>query len=175
MYGAATDATSGPWGVGVFAVKSGQSFDLNAAVPTRGVTLAALTDGTSTTLMLSEGMVPSVTWWGGPIGGHIYGNMGGALFSASLTPNSPSPDRVVGPCPQDNGDGIYRAPCLTLGGNAWWTPSAAGAHAAARSGHPGGVNAALADGSVRFFSQDVDVSLWRGLGTRGGGESVAMP
>ena len=39
----------------------------------------------------------------------VYGNMGGSLFSASLTPNSSSPDRPIGPCPQDAGDSYYQA------------------------------------------------------------------
>jgi len=40
----------------------------------------------------------------------------------------------------------------------------------ARSFHPGGVNAVLADGSVRFFSNRIDARAWRALGTRRGGE-----
>jgi prepilin-type N-terminal cleavage/methylation domain-containing protein/prepilin-type processing-associated H-X9-DG protein len=175
MYGNATDSTTGPWGVGMFGVVAGQSVDLNAGVHTTGVQITDVSDGTSNTLMLSEGTVATVTWWGGPIGEIIYGNMGGALFSASLTPNSSAPDRVIGPCPRDQRDGLYREPCLTLGGNAWWTPSARGAHAAARSHHTGGVNAALADGSVRFFSNGIDLSLWRALGTRSNGETVNLP
>ncbi len=40
----------------------------------------------------------------------------------------------------------------------------------ARSYHPGGVNAALADGSVRFFGNGIDVKTWRALGTRAGSD-----
>ncbi|WP_010583934.1 DUF1559 domain-containing protein [Schlesneria paludicola] len=36
--------------------------------------------------------------------------------------------------------------------------------------HAGGVNALLADGSVRFVSQNLDLRTWAGLITRGGGE-----
>lgn len=42
---------------------------------------------------------------------------------------------------------------------------------AARSLHPGGVNAAMADGSVRFFLNGINLGLWRSLGTRSGGET----
>lgn len=177
MYGASTDSTTGPWGVGIFGVKKGQSVDDGATVPTVGCTFADILDGTSQTLMISEGLVPSasVTGWGGVMGETLYGNMGGALFSASLTPNSSSPDRPVGPCPQDAGDGSYRAPCQTLGSNAWWTPSAAGAYAGTRSKHPGGVCAAMADGSVRFVGDSVDVVIWRGAATRAGRESTSLP
>jgi prepilin-type processing-associated H-X9-DG protein len=41
---------------------------------------------------------------------------------------------------------------------------------AARSFHPGGVNASMGDGSVRWFSSGVSQELWRSLGTRSGGE-----
>ena len=41
---------------------------------------------------------------------------------------------------------------------------------AARSRHTGGVHALLCDGSVRFISDNVNLSIWRGLGTRAGSE-----
>jgi prepilin-type N-terminal cleavage/methylation domain-containing protein/prepilin-type processing-associated H-X9-DG protein len=44
---------------------------------------------------------------------------------------------------------------------------------AARSLHPGGVNAAMADGSARFVQNGIDVNLWRALGTRRGGEAIS--
>jgi len=43
---------------------------------------------------------------------------------------------------------------------------------AARSRHAGGVNVALADGSVRFVGDSVDLTVWRALSTRSGGEVV---
>jgi Protein of unknown function (DUF1559). len=45
----------------------------------------------------------------------------------------------------------------------------------ARSRHPGGVNAAAADGSVHFLSDDIDPVIWQGLSTRSGGEPAAIP
>jgi prepilin-type N-terminal cleavage/methylation domain-containing protein len=45
----------------------------------------------------------------------------------------------------------------------------------ARSNHHGGVNVGLADGSVRFVGSGVSPTVWRALGTRGGGESFDMP
>jgi type II secretory pathway pseudopilin PulG len=44
----------------------------------------------------------------------------------------------------------------------------------ARSNHPGGVQAANADGSVRFIRNSIDQRLWQGLGTRGGGEIIDL-
>jgi prepilin-type processing-associated H-X9-DG protein len=50
-------------------------------------------------------------------------------------------------------------------GNTW---------AAARSFHPGGVNAAMADGSVRFFRDSIALQNWQALGTKAGNEVVQL-
>jgi prepilin-type processing-associated H-X9-DG protein len=172
MYGASTDATTGPWGLGVFGVLANQSDDPGATPKSRGARFAQITDGTSNTLVFSEGIVPIVSGWGGPIGSIIYGNMGGALFTASLTPNSTSPDQVIGPFPSTQGDATYpTGTCTSIGGNSAGTQSAVGAQVAARSRHTGGVNASMADGTVRFFSNGTTQAVWRALGTRAGGES----
>jgi prepilin-type N-terminal cleavage/methylation domain-containing protein/prepilin-type processing-associated H-X9-DG protein len=42
----------------------------------------------------------------------------------------------------------------------------------ARSYHPGGVNTAFMDGSVKFITNSIDQATWRALGTRNGGEVV---
>jgi prepilin-type N-terminal cleavage/methylation domain-containing protein/prepilin-type processing-associated H-X9-DG protein len=174
MYGNAVDTTNGPWGKGVFSVKLKQTVDPGKSPQTTGVRFADIPDGSANTLLISEGVVATIggMTWGGPMGEEIYGNMGGALYSGALTPNSSAPDRPIGPCPQDQGDSLYKAPCLSLGGNAWWTPSALKAYAGARSYHTGGVNAAMADGSVHFYSNNIDQFTWRALSTRNGGEAV---
>ena len=169
MYGKATDKTAGPWGRGVFGVIPGQTFDVRPP----GVRMSEITDGTAKTILLSEGLTATVLpGWGGPIGETIYGNMGGGLFSASLTPNSTAPDQVWGPCPRDQGDTVYNAPCVKIKDDNWNQPCADGAHAAARSKHVGGVNAAMADGSIHFFAEEIDISLWRGMATKAGAEPV---
>jgi prepilin-type N-terminal cleavage/methylation domain-containing protein/prepilin-type processing-associated H-X9-DG protein len=43
----------------------------------------------------------------------------------------------------------------------------------ASSRHPGGVNLVLADGSVRFVSEGVDLEVWWGLGSIAGGEMLS--
>lgn len=169
MYGNRIFAIDGPipngaW-VGAFAVK--QNTAGGDPKLYRPVRLKNFTDGTANTLLLSESLVPTIAHWGGPIGETIYGNMGGALFSAYTTPNSGIADRVAGPCPQDSpfpGDFGYPAPCETINGGA--NSGGIRAFAAARSTHPGGVNAALADGSVRFVVDDISQEVWRALGTR---------
>lgn len=168
MYGTAVDATDGPWGIGCFGVAPGQSFDSQSVLQ---CSASSVTDGLSKSLLLSEMIAAAVPnpAWGGPMGEIIYGNMGGALFSASYPPNSAVADVVYGPCPQRAGDAGHPAPCADRP-NVHWTPSASGAHAAARSRHSGGVVAAKADGSVQFFLDSIDLSIWRALGTIAGGD-----
>ncbi len=43
----------------------------------------------------------------------------------------------------------------------------------ASSYHPGGVNALLADGSVRFIKNTINPFTWRALGTIAGGEVIS--
>jgi prepilin-type N-terminal cleavage/methylation domain-containing protein/prepilin-type processing-associated H-X9-DG protein len=47
------------------------------------------------------------------------------------------------------------------------------AHVAARSYHPGGVNVAMCDGSVRFIKESIALTAWKALGSRGGGEVLS--
>ena len=43
----------------------------------------------------------------------------------------------------------------------------------ARSYHPGGVNSLLADGSVRFLKNSINLVVYQGLSTRGLGEVIS--
>jgi prepilin-type N-terminal cleavage/methylation domain-containing protein len=45
----------------------------------------------------------------------------------------------------------------------------------ARSYHSGIVNVAMADGSTHSIADDVDLTLWRAMATRSGGEVIATP
>ena len=44
-----------------------------------------------------------------------------------------------------------------------------------RSHHGDLVNASFMDGSVRSITSDIDLTVWRGLGSRAGGETVSAP
>ncbi len=70
----------------------------------------------------------------------------GTIMNGGFTPNSPIPDM-----------GARRIRVT-----------------AARSRHPGGVNACLADGSVRFISDSIERATWQALWTRAGGEVIAQ-
>jgi prepilin-type processing-associated H-X9-DG protein len=52
------------------------------------------------------------------------------------------------------------------------SPNTNGGATSASSRHEGGVNVALADGSVQFAAQDMAAPVWQGLGSRNGGESL---
>lgn len=119
-------------------------------------------DGTSNTLMISEGMIRGST---GGAWGELGGYWGGAphgsyAFSTGEAPNTTVPDRVYS-CKSTT---FRKAPCEN--GNA---DGLAGRWNFARSYHPGGVMTALCDGSVSFISDSVDRQTWRNLGNRADG------
>jgi prepilin-type processing-associated H-X9-DG protein len=126
----------------------------------KGTTIVGITDGTSNTVMFSEVLPTSTTTdWRGAT---ICPGMGANMFSTFTTPNSRTPDAIYA-CDPNNPDQL---PCVTT------APSDGNMFAAARSKHPTGVNAALADGSVRFFRDSILPSTWQALGTKAGGEVV---
>ena len=43
-----------------------------------------------------------------------------------------------------------------------------------RSHHKGLVTVAMLDGSVRTVSDEISIDVWRGMGTRSGGEAAAI-
>ena len=164
----------GPWGPGALAVRSQQGstkfWRRLSGQPPEQVKLGQIVDGTSKTMLISEGLAPlSITGWGGALGEVIYGNMGGAVYTATISPNSGEPDRPWGPCPDSLGDLEYAAPCLTVGAGPWGAFSTGvRTYVTARSYHPGGVNVANVDGSVSFIVDSIDLLVWRASGTRDG-------
>jgi prepilin-type N-terminal cleavage/methylation domain-containing protein len=116
-------------------------------------------DGTSSTLMLSEGIIRGSRGgnWGG-LGGYWGGAPHGSYgFSAGEAPNTSVPDRVYS-CKSTT---FPKAPCEN--GNADGLP---GRYNFARSHHTGGVMVALMDGSSRFVTDSINRDLWRNLGNR---------
>jgi prepilin-type N-terminal cleavage/methylation domain-containing protein/prepilin-type processing-associated H-X9-DG protein len=132
--------------------------------------MSNVTDGLSNTLMFSELLtVDSIV--DADKRGDVYNDeCMGSMFATLLTPNSTSPDvMAAGMCPditQSAGSTNKRRPCVEVAATEYY---------AARSNHSGGVNAAMGDGSVRFFSDTVAADVWRALGSSYGGETVATP
>lgn len=125
---------------------------------------AAIVDGTSNTLLASESIVRGANntgGWGGA-GGYWGGAPhGGYGFTTLEPPNSPLPDRVYS-CKSTTWP---QAPCTS-------TSSTDDHRNFARSYHPGGCNFVLADGSVRFISETINLTTYHGLGTRREGEPL---
>lgn len=123
------------------------------------VGLASILDGTSNTLMVAEVLQGTGTdlrgfvWWGDA-----------SSYSAYLTPNTALPDRIytAGYCVNLP---LRNLPCAV-------STTTDPTMFAARSRHPGGVQGALCDGSVRFISSTIDLATWRALGTSQGGEPI---
>jgi prepilin-type N-terminal cleavage/methylation domain-containing protein len=119
-----------------------------------------ITDGTSNTLLLSEICVVRDTTRNDLRGRYSNSWEGNNWFSTALQPNTTSPDLQ-----NYQGISIKQAPLTTIGNT--------GAQALyARSYHEQGVNAALADGSVRFVRDSITATTWRAMGSRALGEVV---
>ncbi|MDB5392097.1 MAG: hypothetical protein JWM11_7743, partial [Planctomycetaceae bacterium] len=157
------------YGNGNYDMLAGQSgtvggvFGTNSKISTRDIT-----DGTSNTVAFSEVKYRQTSATGPSYqdsrGTWAYGEMGANVFSTKLGPNSATADGVWG-CRSMPSEGM---PCVTVGstGSPWERDT----YAAARGYHTGGVQGAMADGSVRFFSENISLTIWNALGSRAGGE-----
>ena len=128
--------------------------------PDTDVAFREITDGLSKTMLASEtvqgkdGDLRGLTWWG----------WGGA-FETLVPPNASDPDTLqyAGACNSND----INPPCTA--------PSTLANlfHGAARSRHPGGVNAVMGDASVHFVTNEIELSIWRAASTTQGEEANA--
>jgi prepilin-type N-terminal cleavage/methylation domain-containing protein/prepilin-type processing-associated H-X9-DG protein len=123
--------------------------------------LQTITDGTSNTLLMGEVKVGLPNGNSQDHRGDVFNDdFNGCMFNGYAPPNSRFPDNANGGCQypwQTNPPCTNNKPTFNL----------------ARSYHPGGVNAALCDGSVKFFKDSTNVNTWRGLSTTQGGEVLS--
>jgi prepilin-type N-terminal cleavage/methylation domain-containing protein len=123
----------------------------------RAFKFATIMDGLSNTLLASEVIIGQgrdlrgFSWWSDA-----------CQFTTYLAPNSPEPDRIYtsyycNPNPPN-------PPCIQS--------DQLGTMFAARSRHPGGVQATKCDGSVDFVSETIDLRTWRAISTSQGGEAL---
>lgn len=116
-----------------------------ASLPGRGLFSgpAGANPGFGVSPVIATGDHVNATSWRGNRGGSwIWANATANGFSAALPPNSTQPDS-------------------TAHGIGWLS---------ARSSFSGGVNVCMADGSVRFVRDSIDLAAWRAMATRAGGE-----
>jgi prepilin-type processing-associated H-X9-DG protein len=128
------------------------------------VDFSMITDGTSNTLAVSEGI--KGTGQNNDYRGCIlWDNSPGALVMSYYTPNTTQPDCIMASL-YNSSFNIPKGPISTA------TPSwPFDQKAYARSYHSGGVNVCMGDGSCRFAMDSVSPNIWRGLGTIANGGS----
>lgn len=158
--------------------------DSGGAFNQKGTRASDFTDGLSNTLALTEKLI-------GSAGGTSFDSRRDWIdINGLYTPEQMTVERWIQVC----NDPFLRRPGTERAGGSWllgavmstqfYTAGTPNHHAtdcglerdagvfSAASFHPGGVNAAMADGSVRFIRQTVSPATWRALGSRAGGEVI---
>jgi prepilin-type N-terminal cleavage/methylation domain-containing protein/prepilin-type processing-associated H-X9-DG protein len=129
-------------------------------------TFASVRDGTSQTVAVSElisGALPVGDGTGSDLRG-VWWIDQGVSYSHYRTPNSPQPDPWLSAVTSQKA----KLPNTEVVAGGWPAQMLA-----ARSYHPGGVNALFADGSVHAISDSVASSVWTALGSMNGGEVIS--
>jgi prepilin-type N-terminal cleavage/methylation domain-containing protein/prepilin-type processing-associated H-X9-DG protein len=151
-----SDPTQNPaLGVAPFGYSDGAS-----ANKPRQVRLVDITDGTSSTMLMSETIIAR--------NDNDYDIRGDMMnddrpCTQFMTINTPNSGTDISPyC---NG-AVYpwNPPCTNIGNKY--------SQKAARSRHLGGVNVLMADGHGQFIQNSISLATWRALGTMNGGEVV---
>lgn len=126
-----------------------------------------MTDGTSNTLAMLEMLQAEDA-----MGSTITTDQRGRLWnddaltyqvSTAIGPNSTAPD-LGGTCENRP---EAKLPCSPGG-------SKNDSYMGSRSRHPGGVQVLLGDGSVRFFTETIQLETWRALSSSSGGEVLDL-
>jgi len=117
------------------------------------VTLTTVTDGSSNTLLIGERPVRADKFWGW-LHGLDYDAIMWAITPSNIT-------GATGTCtfPTVFQQGSFTNQCSM---HHWW------------SGHTGGANFAMADGTVRFFQYSAGTTIVPALATRSKGEAVSF-
>lgn len=157
-------ATKGAFGAVVVAenkIKPSMGGSGNRFQNDKGNDDADFVDGLSNTVVLSEVLVVDTA--ADIRGAWMVPAMGATIFTAKYGPNARQNDKIPAcDATLDTTDPLYCDGDYDVA-DVW---------ASARSYHSGGVNAAMGDGSVRFFSQNIDLGTWQGLNTIRNGETL---
>lgn len=120
--------------------------------------LATITDGTSTTLLMSETRVTRADQ-ALDLRADVINDEGGHWFTTVSAPNSGTDRMII--CQLDAIDGV-EAPC---------SPNSTQS-LAARSRHAGGVVAGMVDGSVTYITNGIEPMTWQALSSTNGDELI---
>ena len=168
---------------GIFSYIGDVSYKVNAGPSVPCVSLASVTDGTSNTMLYAEhahnriagtdlGDLYGINWWtSGDYGDTTYSTLFPPNYFTTLDPNNPN-------------DPSNTLPVITPRQNNFAITAA--------SMHPGGINAAFCDGSVRFIKNSINswnsaaikyskpnyttvpqYGVYQALSTRNGGEVIS--
>jgi len=148
IYNAVSASTAGNWKTGFG----------------KGTPIAAIRDGTSKTLLISE-LLPVASSVDGR-GAWLWTGMGGAAFTTRNLPNAIGTD-VIPVC--------NTALPTTDPRKCTENQSDANTHAAARSAHAGGVITVFADISTHFIANDINPAIWQAFSTKSGPASEPDP
>ena len=152
--------------------------------PNASLDYASVTDGTSSTLAIAEVRVRTIMKDGGgqPSGANVPRPV--SEYSLSALPGTTrrshvnwitgtSDDTGFTTTFEPNGADIDFVSVRENQPSSGVVTDITYAAVTARSYHTGIVHALLLDGSVRAFSENIDVRIWRALGSRNGGEIVS--
>jgi prepilin-type N-terminal cleavage/methylation domain-containing protein/prepilin-type processing-associated H-X9-DG protein len=147
----------------------------DVTAPGLGISVSRITDGLGKTLFVTETVfgdnaprnVPATDTRGRMYRGYFAAEI---VMSTAQPPNTSLGDFLPSPDMSNLTNAacvaVPRGPCAPAASN---SPNATVAYA--RSHHPGGANALMGDGAVRFIQDSVDPTVFRGLGSFNGAES----
>jgi len=129
-----------------------------------------VTDGLSNTVFVAEVLQGELY----DVRGMIWSTVpGGGSFFSRVIPNSPVDYYQTG----NSGDQLFlpyfcvNEPSMNLPCNGILDDQLS--YSGARSRHPGGINALIGDGSVRFLKDSINMQVWIGMNTISGGEILS--
>jgi prepilin-type N-terminal cleavage/methylation domain-containing protein/prepilin-type processing-associated H-X9-DG protein len=125
-------------------LEKGDGMFWRADIRSGGMTLAAVTDGLSNTYMIGEDVPEFIAW-------NAWAYPNGANGTCAIPPNV----------------GITVPPLGAAAGYGQWPT-----RYSFRSRHPGGLQFAMGDGSVRFVRDSIPLNLYRATATISGGEVI---
>jgi hypothetical protein len=157
----------------------GSSANADGIVFTRSrMTFRDVTDGSSNTAAFGEHLLGDGVN-SAPAGNDYRRRVIELMLGTQTTPSACTPGGAPAWSGQRGGKWVNGHFADTMY-NHWYPPNAREpdchntfhnfALTSARSAHVGGVQMSLVDGAVRFVGENIDLTIWRALATRSGGE-----